>query len=336
MSAAPPTREEKLQTYAESGEYVSVRDLIGLWHARGRGSQNSELIKRDLKRLNLSTEPPFTYGGLGSFVRVVATSSVRSGDSAATAAESPSDEVSETDASMEPPEKLHIGQIPSALAGLKSVTPSTPLALAQTIMIRFDFAQLGVIDSGTLVGVVSWESIAQSSLRQTVSTVGECTTKAMTVSQDDDLLAAIEVIVRSDYVIVIGPDGTPSGIVTTADLAGQFDQVARPFLTVGECELELKRLLDRKFSAEVLHNATRYKKPERPGASAMTIGDIKTFIARSENWNALGISLAHDEFVDWVEILRQLRNEVAHFNQDPEALPNLAQVQTLTAFLRSL
>lgn len=328
-------RELRLRALATSGEQVSVRELIALWGAKGRGSQVRSQIGRNLREVGLATEPPFNYGSLDSTVKIVTLEDARS-----VARHLAERDPESRPADIEPdlgdaPETLHIGQIPSALAGLMSVTSTTTIGRAQTLMIQHDFSQLAVIDR-ELVGVVSWESIAQASLRGRVTKVSQCMTAPVTVARNADLLASIDLIVRASYVIVLDPAGKSTGIVTTADLAGQFDRIARPFLTVGECELELKHLLDRHFDKDTLHAATTYKRQEKPGATAMTIGDIKHFVKKDEVWAALNLKLSRDAFAEWIDVVRQLRNEVAHFNQDEESLSSLGQVRNLTTFLRAL
>lgn len=333
MTNATP-RTDSLHSLARSGDLITVRELISLWGAKGRGSAVREEVSTSIRSLGLATEPPFTYGTLDTLVRIVSLEDAQAARQRTAESERPS-ATKESSLAEDEVDTLHVGQIPSALAGITSVEPGTPIEHAQTLMIKHDYSQLPVMKE-TLVGVVSWESIAQASLQKKVSSVDDCMVTPLTVAQDADLLASIELIVSADYVIVLGPDAAPTGIVTTADLAGQFDRVARPFLTIGECERELRRLLDRHFDKDTLHAATKYKKKEKRGAAAMTIGDIKHFVDRAENWKALGLRLSREAFVEWVDLVRQLRNEIAHFNQDEDSMMMLDQVSNLTKFLRTL
>lgn len=285
--------------------------------------------------MGLTTEPPLEYGSLDNLVVVLQ-------DGESTRAK-PSDRGrNDADQMSRPvptsePGVLHVGQIPSALAGLTSVDSATTVRRAQTLMIRHDYSQLAVTDnSGALIGVLSWESIAMASLQGTVARVSQCMRKPVVVEQDADVLASINLIIEAGYVIVVDPGGFPTGIVTTADLAAQFDKLARPFLTVAECERELRNLLDRNFDVDELDKATMFKKPQKPGASAMTVGDIKKFVGVRDNWARMKILLSHGAFIEWLDVLRVTRNEIAHLNQDDEAIaPALAQVKNLTAFIRS-
>lgn len=326
-----------LNALADAGSQITVRDLIGMWGSKGRGSQ-VPIIRRDLARMGLTTHPPLEYGALDSLVVVLRTSEVSSAEThLAERPTAPDERRNPRKPPTEEPGILHVGQIPSALGGLSSVNRTTTVRRAQTMMIRHDYSQLAVVDDReSLIGVVSWESIALSSLQGSVALVSQCMRKPITVAQDADVLASIGVIVDAGYVIVVDPQGAPTGIVTTADLANQFDRLARPFLTVAECERELRNLLDRHFSPTELDRATMFKKPEKPGASAMTVGDIKKFVAHRANWARMNILLSHGAFIDWLDVLRVTRNEIAHLNQDDEAIsPALSEVRNLTAFIRS-
>lgn len=332
------TEEERiassLAALAESGLSLSVRDFIIIWRSKGRGTQVVDAIRRDLKSLQLTTEPPFEYGTLDSLISVVPLqgeiSRDRSRFSTAQSSASPTTEIDENAI-------LHVGQIPSALGGITSLPMGASIGRAQTLMIRHDYSQLAVTSNDELIGVVSWESIAQTALKKSIRTLAECMFAPITLGQDADLLASLPIIVAANFVVVLDPKGSPSGLVTTADLASQFDRLARPFLMVGECERELRSLLDRYISAEDLYVLTRYKDPAMPGASAMTIGDIKKVFSHDDHWKKIGLRLSQNAFIEWLEVVRRLRNDIAHFNQDDESLtPALAEVKNLTQFLRRL
>lgn len=235
---------------------------------------------------------------------------------------------------------LAIGVIPSARVELTRVKRATSLAVAQANMIRYDFSQLPVFDQTDTVlrGVVSWESIARASISRIPKVVNDCMAPASTVHIGADLFDVIPTIIDAGYVVVLDERDRPSGIVTTADLASQFDSLARPFLLVGECERELRRVLDKRFTPDKLEAASRWaKKNGQSGASAMTVGEIKHFLSSAENWKMFDITLPQDIVTDWIGVLTELRNQVAHFHSAPEEIaPRLNEVRTLTAWLRTL
>ncbi len=132
--------------------------------------------------------------------------------------------------------------------------------------------------------------------------------------------------------------GKLSGIVTTTDLALQFNLLARPFLQIGECERQLRQLLDKTFASTELVDASRYgKKNGDTGAAAMTLGEIKIFLSKPDNWKKLGVTLPREVVVDWVGEVGDLRNRIAHFKSDADDIHDeLLQVRTLTEWVRTL
>lgn len=335
----PPERQQILREIARSGREIRVREFIAFWGARGRGSQVTSAIADELRSLGVTTVPSFTYGSLDSVVRIVpieARPIVATPDGIGPSRTFDSMPGSQT-VDETPSESLVIGQIPSSRLELTTVNPEQDLGVAQTLMIRFDYSQLPVVQGDQLKGVVTWESIADRALKSRVTRVDECLRWPRTVRLDDDLLTSIPTIIEAGYVLTLDEDHRLAGIVTTSDLATQFDNLARPFLVIGECERDLRRLLDREFPAEQLLKAAQFKpKAGVTGAAAMTIGDIKHFLAMETVWEQLGWRIPRNSFLEWLDELRQLRNEVAHFNQDSEEIqPRLAQVRTLAKWLKT-
>ena len=73
--------------------------------------------------------------------------------------------------------------------------------------------------------------------------VRECMGPAREIESKAPLFEAVGVISEHGYVLVRGQDRTITGIVTASDVVDQFEQIARPFLLVGEIEEYLRRLI---------------------------------------------------------------------------------------------
>ncbi|GAA1038400.1 hypothetical protein [Streptomyces murinus] len=67
------------------------------------------------------------------------------------------------------------------------------------------------------------------------------------VNASAHLLPVLPAIRAHEFVLVRAADGRVSGIVTSADLAGEFGTVARPFFTLGDIERRLRRCLGRVY-----------------------------------------------------------------------------------------
>src|SRR5205814_5319927 len=72
------------------------------------------------------------------------------------------------------------------------------------------------------------------------------------ISADASLFTAIPLIVQHQYVLVRGPDQRIVGIVTTSDLSLQFQQLAEPFLLLGEIENHIRRMIGPHFGPQEL------------------------------------------------------------------------------------
>lgn len=322
------TESTDLPALAKANTAITVRELIARWGARGRGSQVVDEIHSELKRLGLDTEPSFEYGSLDSTVRLVERSAV---DPATDPTSEPTD-----DGSL--PSILNVGKIQSSRSSVETVKISDDIASAQTKMIRYDYSQLPVVDDrGAVVGLISWETIAQKRLSASIKLVSDCLKAPLVLRLDDDLLRRIPQIIEAGCVIVLDDKDELSGIVTTADLSHQFNQLAEPFLLLGQCEQELRRILDSTFDAKELKSVSRFAKKltGNPGASGMTFGEIQHFLKVEANWAKLDWQVSREQFIEWLDAVRQLRNNVAHFSQDEEVNgPGLYQVRTLIDWLR--
>ncbi len=70
------------------------------------------------------------------------------------------------------------------------------------------------------------------------------------IRAESSLFQAIPIIVEHQYVLVRGSDNRITGIVTASDLSLQFQQLAEPFLLLGEIENHIRRILGDNFSTE--------------------------------------------------------------------------------------
>lgn len=179
-----------------------------------------------------------------------------------------------------------------------------PIDTAVTKMLRSDYSQLPVVQSevdGAVVGVFSWETYARARLRgEDPKTVESAMEPVATVDLHSDLFASVGPIAQAGFVVV-SYHGALSGIVTASDLTMQFQQLAVPFLAVGRCEQELKRV-------------------------------AKLCL---KHWDMLGWSLSPDDFLEWLNTTRNLRNSIAHFdNQDADRSVEVHDVNRLTEWLR--
>lgn len=314
----------------EAGESlppVTVRHFIKWFGAERRGNKVAWRIRRSLERSNLATTPDFDGAHIDAELTFALRPTVEnlSLGFAAPALESNSTVAAEMvvelieGAAADP--AFRIGRLDSANKKPLSVKPDCSLIEAATLMLRHDFSQLPVMQNERDVkGIVSWESIgAQLAFSQSgASTVRECMKPHNEVKSTDSLFGVIARIVEHSYVLVRGEDRVISGIITTSDLSLQFQQISEPFLLLSEIENHVRLLIDGKFSSEELSTVRdpgdQYRLIE--SVADLTMGEHIRLLENPDNWAKIGLKIDRRTFIDGLDKVRGIRNDVMHFNPD--------------------
>jgi hypothetical protein len=207
-------------------------------------------------------------------------------------------------------------------------------------MLYFDYSQLPVMQGEfTLKGAVSWKSIGRAlALGHLCSSVRDCLEEAAVISSDTSLFAAIPTIVEKEYVLVRDAKNRIAGIVTTTDLSLQFRQLAEPFLLLGEIENHLRRLSDGKFRQSDVASVKDPSDAQRviTDLSDLTFGEHIRLLENPERWGALGLKIDRSVFVKHLNDVRDIRNNVMHFDPDGVAPEELASLRNFTRLLSSV
>ena len=216
-----------------------------------------------------------------------------------------------------------------------NVKPNDALCKATTIMLLHDYSQLPVMKSERgLDGIVSWESIgARLSLGKECETVEDCMDEANEISIDAPLFEAIRTVEEHGYVLVRGDYDKITGIVTASDLSNQFMLMAGPFLFIGQIEGYLRQLIHRKFTVEELRNSS-LSPADIEGAADLTLGEYCRLLENPENWEKLELEVDRVEFTQHLNRVRQIRNDVMHFNVDMQDDDDDDDVQVLGDVVR--
>jgi CBS domain-containing protein len=233
-----------------------------------------------------------------------------------------------------------IGKLASANTSPVWVKPNSTMASAMTIMLANDFSQLPVMTSERDVkGVVSWESIgARLAVGRQCAEVRECMDDAVVISDNTSLFDAILPIVKNQYVLVRDATNRISGIVTASDLSITFRELAEPFLLLDKIENHLRSLVFRSgFTIDQLRSAADETMPrEIDGVSDLTIGEYIRLLEKAESWSQLKLAIDRVVFVKLLDEVRQIRNDVMHFNPDPRKPEDLDPLRKLAVLLQKL
>ncbi|HEY4744209.1 MAG TPA: CBS domain-containing protein [Desulfuromonadaceae bacterium] len=218
-----------------------------------------------------------------------------------------------------------------------SVSPEAKLEETITHMLTNDFSQLPVMTRERDVkGIVTWASIgSRLAMGKNWSVAREFMEEHHEIRSDASLISAIGIIAEHQYVLVRGHDQKISGIVTASDLSLQFQQLAEPFLLLGEIENHLRRVISQRFTPTELMSAKDPVDSKRVVTSVadLTYGEYKRLLENPERWNKLNITVDRKTCMEKFENVRRIRNDVMHF--DPDGIPE-EDLQIIREFARFL
>ena len=324
MQAPEELRTIASQVKGEGGNpTATVRTLLGWFGVSRRGKHKVVEIEETLRRLEIETWPNFEgvyidgeieFRSLGSSQEVV-------GFSNEEATGGTDSETEDNSVSSDPVPRLAVLQ--AANSRPVSIKRDESLSKAYTHMISHDFSQLPVMQSDRKPeGFVSWKTIGTAiSLNRPLEKVRDVMDRDVTVLKaDTPLFDAVGAIVANEFVLVEGVGQKITGLVTTSDISLQFNELSKPFLLLAQIEGHLRRLISDKFDQDDIAAAANPSDTDRnvEGVSDLTFGEYIRLLQPEERWNKLGVHLDRKVFLERLERIRVIRNNVMHF--DPDAL----------------
>ena len=314
-------RQEAANGAIPTSEKITVRQLLGRFGYLIRGNWINGHIRNELETHKLVTLPDFEYVWIGSTIAITL-------DSAAVDDSRPDYESGST---------LRIGSLPAANNKPESVNPQSPLSEATTLMGIRNYSQLPVmIGQRDVKGMISWKSIGHRlSMGKSCDSVSDCKEEAKVVSANTPLFEAVRVIDEHGYVLVQGTDNIITGIVTASDLAFEFLKLTGPFLLIGEIERHLRHLMHGKFTVGELQNASSDERSIQ-GIGDLTLGGYVQLLQNMENWAKLSLEINRETFVADLDEVRQIRNDVVHFNPDGLDEEKVLKLHNMARYLDEL
>ena len=108
--------------------------------------------------------------------------------------------------------------------------------------------------------------------------------------------------------------------MTATDLSEQFQFLSEPFLLIGQIENQVRNLMNGKYSVEILQgvcNENDLERKERIQSIAdLTFGEYLRIIQKPEHWDLLGLRVDRTVFCAEMDKVREIRNDVMHFDPD--------------------
>ncbi|MGA9453216.1 MAG: CBS domain-containing protein [Verrucomicrobiia bacterium] len=322
----------------------TVRVLLSWFGQHRRGLHVVNNVRSALEELHIKTEPDFElafFDGPVDFLSIsgqnqkqvagLTSSRINKGASGHT------DE--ESKLSTDPVMRVEILEAANR-KNLCTVTRDAPLEEATTLMSTRHFSQLPVLQGfrGDMkVEMVSWKSIGeQMAWGRECKFVRDCTEHAEIIPWNTPLITAVSKIVEHEVVLVRGQENTITGLVTTTDLALEFRKLSEPFLLLGEIENHVRRIILGKFLIQDLAEAKNPNDNFRNvgSISDLTMGEYIRFLENPENWKRLACKLDRKTFIERLEAVRRIRNDVMHFHPDPVEQEDIDLLQEIARFFR--
>lgn len=322
-------REARKRADGRSPEEFSVRELLSLWGAKGRGDQISR-IEADLANHGLVTSPGFRKVTLDATVRLV----VAPGDTdeAPTTLTGPVPTGVNGDEVDDDPIGLTVGNLPSALGGLTSVAPNSTFDEVITKLLLNDFSQLAVLNGPrNLRGAVTWRSIAHARHNGRADLSDAIDPDAVAVRYDKELIDVLPDLQRTGFVFVRNQENVVAGIVTTADVVQAYGEMALPFFQIGELDRSLRRIIARNVD---LDQVGRLCDRQVRSFDELTMGEYQRVLSAASTWSTLGWPLDRTVFIERLNEIRRIRNDVMHFNPDPPPAGTIDKLRKLNGLLR--
>ena len=208
---------------------------------------------------------------------------------------------------------------------------------AITLMQQNDFSQLPVLNAEdqSLCGFISWETIGLSLWRGQEGELvrSYMSPDVMAINYNMPLLKAINKIAENEFVVVLDKDKNLSGILTSADITSEFFSItqAEAFLLLEQIEVQIRNIIGN--AGIRIAELPKLGKRDSKSVDDLVFGQYKMLFGDAEHWSKFGIKNDQQDFVNFLDEVRKIRNDVMHF--DPDGL-NPEQLQKLRNMARYL
>ena len=314
---AQKIKEDRDKGLAPNAPTPTVREFMSWFGYARRGIWFVDRVRGKLEVLGLHTEPDFQHAYVDG-------------------------QISFRDSSVSTPpadSTLRVEILEVAHNYPTLVKPNHSLSAAITHMMSNDFSQIPVMTGPHDVkGIITWESIGtNTALGITGKEVRHFMAPAEIIEGQRPLFDAVNVIARTGYVLVKSDNGSITGIVTASDLNELFIQLAEPFLLVGEIESHIRRIIHGKFTSAELSSITGPSVGENNDhITDLTFGDYCRLLEDESKWVKLNLQFERTVFVRQLHEIREIRNNVMHFNPDGLAPEDIGRLRNSSRFFQRL
>jgi len=230
--------------------------------------------------------------------------------------------------------------LPAANKSPVSIKRESKISEAITIMMMHNFSQLPVMNNAREVnGVITWETIGYALTNGIKSELVKdfIKTDVMILEYDTPILDAVKIIIENDFALVRKKDKSISGIVTIADISSQYIKVTEPFLLLEQIESHIRLILNEKFLVEELQTFSIESDNRKiEYIDDLTFGEYIRIIEKKENWIKLNLSIDRCFFIKQLDKVREIRNDIMHFNSEGITNEQRSDLYKMSNFLKEL
>jgi len=280
---------------------MSPRELINSFGCEKRTSGNRALINKFLQDNQLETEPDYTKTWIDGEITLKHKKKAKS------------------KAGTDPIQRIKI--LPAANKEPVMVKREATLKEAITLMMLHNYSQIPVVSGPkTIAGYISWETIGNRLANGIYSDkVSDFISKDISIlDYEQPLLDAVSIVIKKEFAVIQKVDKTICGIVTIADISEQFIMLTEPFLFLEQIENHIRQLLNGKFLVEELKEFCNTGDLDREieHIDDLTFGDYIRLIEKPDHWDRLNLSIDRNHFVKQLDKIREIRNDIMHFNPE--------------------
>jgi predicted transcriptional regulator len=302
-----------------------------------------ERIRTALDEASLETVPDFVSEWLDAEVLFVWKSGPSANESNPSVVKPAATDTASNEKQSAKDATYRIGVLDAANRGIISVTPQDSIAKAVTLMLVHDYSQLAVMTTDySLRGAISWKSLGSHlSQGNDCKLVRDVMQEAHLIPDTTPLFDATEEVIARDFVFIRSSKNNKiTGIVTGTDLSEQFQRLSKAFLLISQIENRLRSMIRGKFELDTLKAACNENDPQRKdkieSAANLTFGEYIRLLEVEDNWQRLGLAIDRKIFCFQMAEIRDIRNDVAHFDPDGPDEHEVEKLRKFSEFLETL
>ena len=303
---------------AEKEFNISPRYLVNSFGFEKRTSGNRGVISKFLEEKQVETEPDYTNVWIDGEITLRHKKKAKA------------------KRTTDPIQRIKL--IPAANRDPIVVKKESTLTEATTLMRMNSFSQLPVVAGPRQVfGYISWETIGNGIANGVISDkVLPYTSRDISVLEyETPLLEAIKIVIKEEFAVVQREDKTLSGIITLADVSEQFMSIAEPFLFLEEIENHIRQVLHGKLLIEEVIKSCATSDATRTitHIDDLNFGEYVRIFEHPELWKKLNLSVDKSLFVKQLDKVRQIRNDIMHFEPEGITVAQLGDLRNMSKFM---